>query len=356
MKIVDRYILREILGPFVVGVLTFVVLITGHILFTVVQVIVEHGVPLPNIARFLLLQVPRATVLALPISTLLACSLGLNRLASENELTALRSGGTSLLRLVMPALVLGAVASGGSLVLSEYLVPWADQEAERMLHRIVLSQRSLAFRPGKFTSTGPDLHFFVEEVDTHKDQLKGVHVFWVFARDFPILFKADQASFTAQGVRTSAARFYYLDKQGDLFWGPAQRMEVNLQDVFASLPGQIETLQNMKIGQLVAKWRQLESQYPGQGRRYMVELHWRLALAASCLVFALLAAPITLRFGQGQSLVGVMMTLLVAFGYYVIMLWLRMLGEAGALAPVLSGWLQNGIIVLVSMWALWRYR
>jgi len=102
-KLIDRYLTREILGPFGVALLTFVVLITGHILFTVVQVIVEHGVPLPNIAKFLALQVPRAVVLALPISTLLGCSLGLNRLASEQELTALRAAGTSLPRIMRPA-------------------------------------------------------------------------------------------------------------------------------------------------------------------------------------------------------------------------------------------------------------
>ena len=50
-KLLDRYITRELLGPFGVALLTFVVLVTGHILFTVVQVIVEHGVPPPNIAN-----------------------------------------------------------------------------------------------------------------------------------------------------------------------------------------------------------------------------------------------------------------------------------------------------------------
>jgi len=356
VKLVDKYLFKEILGPFAVGVLTFVVLITGHILFTVVQVIVEHGVPLPNIAKFLLLQVPQATMLALPVSTLLACSLGLNRLANENELTALRSAGSSLLRLVMPALVLGVGASVASVALSEYVVPWADQEGERMLRQIVLSQRALAFRPGKFTSTGRDLHFFVEDVDTSRDQLKGVHVFQVQARDFPIFTRAEKATFTAQGLQTSAADFYHLDKQGRLTWGPAAGVKVNLEEVFAHLPGQIQTLANMKMGQLLTKWQQIEGQHPGAGRRYMVELHWRLALAASCLVFALLAAPLTLRFSRGESLVGVMMTLVVAFVYYVIMLWLRMLGEAGSLPAALSGWLQNGAIVLISVWALWRYR
>ena len=357
LKIADKYIFRELLGPFMVGVLTFVVLITGHILFTVVQVVVEHAVPLPNILKFLSLQVPRATVLALPVSALLACSLGLNRLATENELTVLRSGGSSLARLLMPAVLIGLLASAASLGLSEYVVPWADREAESMLRRIALSQRALGFQPGKFTSTGSDLHFFVEDVDGRRDQLKGVHVFWVQLRAFPALLKADQANFTSWGLQTSPAVSYHLDQEGNLTLTQApQGVAVNLQAVFSDLPGPVEGLQNMRMGQLLAEGRRMESQYSGQGRRHLVELHWRLALAASCLVFALLAAPLTLRFSHRESLVGVTMSLVVAFAYYVIMLWLRMLGEAGTLGPAVSGWLQNGALAAVAAWGLWRYR
>lgn len=355
-KLIDRYVAREILGPFGVALLTFVVLITGHILFTVVQVIVEHGVPLPNIAKFLILQVPRAVVLALPVATLLACALGLNRLGSEGELNALRTAGASLPRIMRPALVLGALAVVASFGTSEFLVPWANHEAKQMLHEIVLSRRVLVFRPGKFTEASPKVHFFVEQVEQGGDLLKGVYFFLNQRYDFPILFKAEQAQVNSDGVKATRAKFYHLSKQGNLTWGPIQGAEVSIAGLLAGLPKQFSTIETMNFTELIQKWQAREHQFPDHGRRYAVEIHWRLALAFSCLVFALLAGAIAQHFTGSQQLAGVLLTLLVVFIYYVLMLWLRMLGESGILPPVASGWLLNTIIVLISAGALWRQR
>ena len=82
MKHLDRYVLAEILVPWVVGLATFVVMITCHMLFTVVDQIVQHGVGMPSVLKFMALQVPFALTLSLPAATLLATSLALNRLAS----------------------------------------------------------------------------------------------------------------------------------------------------------------------------------------------------------------------------------------------------------------------------------
>jgi len=355
-KLIDRYLTREILGPFGVALLTFVVLITGHILFTVVQVIVEHGVPLPNIAKFLALQIPRAVVLALPVSTLLGCSLGLNRLASERELTALRTAGISLPRIMRPALLLGLVAVVAAFLINEYAVPWANGEAKRMLHQIVLSQRTLVFRPGKFTEASPDIHFFVEQVDRGQNLLKGVYFFVNQQGDFPVLFQARQARFTPRVLQATDARFYHLDKKGNLTWATMASADVNVGSLLSGAAPQFSSTETMRFGELIEKWQQREQQQAGHGRRFAVEIHWRIALAFSCLVFALLAGAMTQYFSTSQQLAGVLITLLVVFVYYVLMLWLRMLGNAGSLPPVISGWLLNGTIVAASLLTIWRQR
>ncbi len=355
-KLLDRYVTREILGPFGVALLTFVVLITGHILFTVVQIIVEHGVPLPNIAKFLVLQVPRAVVLALPISTMLACALGLNRLGAEQELTALRVGGASLPRIIRPALQLGLATFVLAFAVSEFVVPWANHEANTMLHEIVLSQRALVFRPGKFTAAGTQAHFFVEEVERGGNLLKGVYFFFNQAHDFPVLFNAEQAQFGPHGLETASARFYHLGKDGNLTWGPMQATQVNLARLLAGPPPQFSTVETMRFTELLREWQEREQQLPGHGRRYAVEMHWRVALACSCLIFALLAGAIAQYFTTTQQLAGVLITLLAAFVYYVLMLWLRILGDSGVLSPVLSGWLLNTVIAIISLFALWRQR
>ncbi|HEY3397980.1 MAG TPA: LptF/LptG family permease [Armatimonadota bacterium] len=352
---IDRYLLREMLVPLLVGLGTFVVMITGHMLFTVVDKIVEHGVGMQSVLKFMLLQVPYATLLSLPAASLLASSLALNRLASENELTALRAGGAGFVRILRPLLVLGGAASLLALLLANSVVPWANHHAETMLAQMITKQPTLAFRPGKFTNTQTGLDFFAERVDQATNRLGNLFVFDRDAGgDTPLLFVAPQAHFSAESLITGPAIFYNLSSGGQLDWGSMESVAVNLGNL-QFLPGMAaKSAPDMSLTELARQWRTEEAKGPGMGRRFAVEAHERVALALACLVFALLALPVTLSFSRGQSLVGVLATLVVVFVYYVIMLWLRMLAESGALPVALAAWAENGVLVVAAGVLLWR--
>jgi LPS export ABC transporter permease LptF len=353
---IDRYLLREMLMPLLVGLATFVVMITGHMLFTVVDKIVEHGVGMPSVLKFVALQVPFAALLSLPASSLLASSLALNRMASENELTALRAGGAGFRRILRPVLLVGLVASLAALLLAGTVVPWASHQAETMLERMVAQRPTLAFRPGKFTNTETDLDFFAERVDQAQGLLEDLFVFQRRGKDQPLLFHADRARFTERGLTTGPATFYTLSPGGVRDWGELESLRVNLGS-FEFMPGLLaKNVSDMSFRELQAAYQQNESASPGAGRRYAVELHWRISLAFSCLAFVLLALPITLSFARGQSLLGVLATLLLVFVYYVVMLWLRMVSENGPLPPVVGAWLENAVIFMAAGVGLWRQR
>ena len=357
MKHLDRYLLAEILVPWGVGLAAFVVMITGHMLFTVVDQIVQHGVGMPSVLKFMALQVPFALTLSLPAATLLATSLALNRLASENELTAMRAAGISLTRLLAPVLGVGLLASGAALVLGQWAVPWSNHQAQMLLQGVIAQRPVLVFRPGKFTHTEAGLDFFAESVDRAQGQLGNLYVFQRSGAEAPRLLWAPSATFGDRDLRLSPGYFYQFTPGGSLTWGQT------LGGIRASMgallfsPGLMaKQTGDLSLGELLTRRAQLEAEHPGAGRPYSVELHWRIALAFSCLVFALLALPVTLSFARGQSLVGVLATLLLVFGYYVVMLWVRMATEAGPLSPLLGAWLENGVLVVVALALLVRRR
>ncbi len=342
--------------PFGVGVATFVVMITGHMLFTVVDQIVEHGVGMPSVLKFIGLQVPFATLMSLPAAALLASGLALNRLASENELTAMRAGGAGAGRLLRSVLLLGVLASLVALGLGQWVVPWANHRGEMILQRMIAQRPTLAFQPGKFTHTEVGLDFFAEEVDSREGRLHKLYVFERTPRGGLVLFQAEAAHFTGRGLQIGPAEGYAHNVRGELTQIDIQGIEINLGD-FQFTPGLVaKQAGDMSLSELLAQRKRLEQEYPGSGRRYSVELHFRISLAFSCLVFVLMALPITLSFARGESLVGVLATLLVVFAYYVIMLWLRMVAEAGLLPPLIAAWLENGAIVIASGLVLWRHR
>ncbi len=351
MRILDRYILTEALRPFVVSLLAFIVLITGHMLFRVVEVIVEHGVPLPSVLRFIALQVPYATVMALPVSVLLACSLGVNRLASDNEFAAIRAGGASYARAVLPLWLLGVLASGGSFILHERAVPWSRAQAEQLVREMVLRRQSLAFQPGKFTDTGQGIHLYVGETRPGSGELRDLLIFCAQPPDFPVLFTADRAVFHGERLSPADVRFFFVNEKGDTTCGRGGSVDIDLRQVAhaaTSAPGGTG-IAEMPLGQLIRERDERQRERPRAGRSYSVELHSRLALVASCLVFAVLAGPVTLRFARGQSLVGILATMIIVFAYYLIMIWTRTLGEAGALPPAVAAWGQNVLLVVIAL-------
>lgn len=358
MRIADRYVLSEAVGPFVVALAAFIVLITGHMLFQVVEVIVEHGVPLPSVLRFVALQVPHATVMALPVATLMGCSLAVNRLSSDHEIVAMRSGGLSFARMMAPMWALGLIASLGTLAMSEEAVPWSRAQAERLIREMVLRRQSLAFEPGRFTDTGQGLEIYVGERDTEESELLDVMIFMTQRNDYPMLFSAQRAVFRGERLYPVSPNLYFFDGQS-LTTLRSAGVEVDLRQVGAGaaggLPGRLG-MGEMTIRELTEEYETREEQAEGSGRSYALEIHSRLAMAASCLVFAALAGPVTLRFARGQSLVGVMAAMIITFGYFLVMIWTRQLGEGGALPVPVAAWAQNVVLIAAAALGLYRLR
>lgn len=356
MRILDRYLISEMVWPFVGGLLTFVVLISGHMLFLAIETMVDHHVPFGGVLRYVGYQVPGATIMALPVATLLAASLALNRLARDHELIALRSGGMSTFRIVVPALCMGLLAAGLSVWLSESVAPRAKQAAESLMRDIVLQQKALVFKPYQFLDTGRGISLFVEGTDTRRNTVAGLHVFCLRPKGSPMLLWAPQAQFGATTLQVPSPRFYTLDTNGALTWGESENIDIDLTRVGESSGLRSTGLTDLSLKDLRSRWRQALISGYGAARPYAMEYHSRLAMAFACVVFAFIAGPVTLRFGRGQSLVGVLATIMVIFIFYIVMLWMRMLGASGRLPVVVAAWGEDAALLGLATWGLWRQR
>ena len=356
MKILDRYLLAEMAWPFLGGLLTFVVLISGHMLFLAIETMVDHHVPFTGVLRYVAYQIPGALIMALPVATLLAASLALNRLARDHEIIAMRSGGMGTFRLMLPALCIGLIAAGLSGWLSESLGPRSKQASETLLRDVVLQQRALVFKPYQFLDTGRGLTLYVESTDARRDTVGGLHVFCLRPNASPMLLWAPQAQFGATTLQVPDSRFYTLDTNGALTWGESDSIDIDLTQVGTSSGLSSSGLGDLSLGELRNKWAQALAEGPENARSFAMEYHTRLAMAFACLVFALIAGPVTLRFGRGQSLVGVLATILVVFVFYVVMLWLRMLGNSGSVPVLVAAWSENLALLAIAIVAIRRQR
>lgn len=131
---VDRYIARELTLPFLFGVAAFSSIgVSVGVVFDIIRQVVEAGLPIDLAIRVLLLRLPYFVALAFPMSVLLASMMAYGRLSNDSELVALRSCGLSVYRLVVPALVLSLIVTGGMFVLNEAIVPAGNYQAKQIV-------------------------------------------------------------------------------------------------------------------------------------------------------------------------------------------------------------------------------
>ncbi|MDO8721742.1 MAG: LptF/LptG family permease, partial [Syntrophales bacterium] len=174
MKIIDRYILREISFPFFTSLIaiTFVLLI-GKIL-QLMDLMVNKGVSIVNIIRLILYLMPYFLLFTIPVSLLISILIGLGRLGSDNEITVLKGAGISLYRLFYPLAMASFAAFLITLSLSLFFVPNSNQATKNLLFAIIRQNASVGIRERIFNDNFKGLLLYANNIPSHGKFMEGV--------------------------------------------------------------------------------------------------------------------------------------------------------------------------------------
>ena len=148
LDLLDRWLLKELLGPLLFFIALFtLLLLTGGVMFELVRQMVDKNLPITIAVQVLLFSIPRWLAFSVPIGTLMASLFVFTRLSANSELTALRSLGITTVRMITAALALSIVMTLFTFVLNDVVVPRSQRFAEVTLKRSL--GRSLASETGR---------------------------------------------------------------------------------------------------------------------------------------------------------------------------------------------------------------
>jgi lipopolysaccharide export system permease protein len=173
--IIDRYVAREVMAPFAVGValLTFA-LVTGRLL-KLTEMVVNHGVTVGEVARLILYIMPAFLELTFPMAVLLGVLMGFGRMSSDQEMTAARACGVSLYRLAVPVMGVALVVYALSSYFAFSLRPWANARLHDKLYELSQTRTSAGLKEKVFNDNFPGLVVYIDEMsNTDTNSLKGV--------------------------------------------------------------------------------------------------------------------------------------------------------------------------------------
>jgi lipopolysaccharide export system permease protein len=345
VRIFDRYLTREFIGPFLFCVSGFTVVLLSGLLFQLTDLIFVNEVAVFTVGKMLLYRIPGTAVMTLPIATLFATLLAIGRLVQDNEMTVLRGSGVSFPRLIMPILILGMLVSGLTFWASEEIVPRANHEFETILRQIVFSEGVPVVEENVFFHGGDDRYFYIGEVQTKTNELKKILVYELDDRNYPSIISAKTGIFQDHTWVLFDGIYQELDEEGFVqFESRFQRMEIITEqegEIYLGNQRSVDEMSSKELAEYIERFQRGGLKV----RSLVVDYHMKLAMPVACFVFALFAAPLALL-GKGGRSFGVVMSLIILLFYYVAISVSRSLGVNEVLPPVAAAWLVNALFAI----------
>ena len=364
IKRLDRYLLGEMVLPFVGGILLIVVMLVGNTLFPLIEDIVKNGIPPLIVARLIVFNLPILIPLTLPPGVALASAWAVNRLARDSEITAIRMAGVSLRRLFLPIILVGVLASLTSFFVGDRVVPpaWREfQKTQGQLFAYALQASPTVAANKVFTFQ--DYSFHIREIrkdpsgKASKLQLFGLIIYQnpLGPDGLATLMTAQSADYNQDVWTLHQAHLITFEKTGFVATETAARtITLNLQVPLDSLAGAAaDTPDDLSMAQLGTQMAALER--TGQDTTVVAFNYYsKLALPFLCLGFALCAPPLALRFARAGAYMGIFLSIIMVWVAWNTLLLTKILGVAGKMPPALAAWSPALLFTCLGVYFLWK--
>ena len=178
MRLIERYLLKEIFPPTLLSLFIFSFLLLMNTILHLADLLIRRGVDLRHILQMMLYLTPSIVVFTIPIGVLLGIMVGLNRLVSDGEVTAILAGGISPYRFLRPIMIFALLFFLIDLWLMNYALPWGNQSFRELDFKI-LSGRIISgeVKPRVFNEDFPGKVLYISEVDEKTGLWKRVFIF-----------------------------------------------------------------------------------------------------------------------------------------------------------------------------------
>src|SRR5215469_4620920 len=174
MRLLDRYVAREVVSHAALGLLVFTFVFFVPRLVQLMELIVRHTGSAGTVALLFLCALPPVLGFTLPMAVLVGVLIGLGRLSADSEIVALHASGVSLRRLLVPIGVVALAASAGTLLTTFWLSPASLRTVRRLEARLLSSQARFSVQPRVFDERFPRFVLYVQDVEAAATRWRGV--------------------------------------------------------------------------------------------------------------------------------------------------------------------------------------
>jgi LPS export ABC transporter permease LptG/LPS export ABC transporter permease LptF len=362
-RLLSRTLFREIFVDALLGCVLFSSVLFLFLSRRLFEFVVTNPGPWRTAARLFALVLPQALPYTLPLGVLVGTLLALSRMSADGEVTAMRAAGVPGRRVTPPVLVFASLALAVTAASTLWLTPWSIREGYRLRNVLLESQLNSEVQPQFFDERFPDSIVYIRDIRPGPTSL------WrqVFIADV----RPSQERGDVPAVRLAAEAI----AQPDL---PRNQIQLTLRNTTSyqvSTDNKYDMQTSPQFDQALAAQRQREERpskqaidmdslplykaaYASPAEQTLaqrIELHQRLSLPFACIVLALVGIPLGLGSRRRGKSPAVVLTVAVAFLYYIALIGSISLAQQRTLPVEVAMWMPNigflllGIVLLARL-------
>ncbi len=373
MRIISRAIFKEVFTSAMLGTLLFVFVLFLRTIERLSTLLVKVSAPGPVVAKLFLYALPSTIPFALPLGVLVGILIGLSRMSADSEITAMRAAGISSKTVARPVLLFAFCALVCTALASLWLTPLSLHLESKVARNFAAAQLTGAIESRIFDEQFPNTVLYVGNVQT-----VGKQIIWhqVFIADVtPPNELQQQGKDRGAGPRIIVAQqaIPHADAANNRIILDMKNFRSSERDkegkvITTAAPNQVEALQAQKQEDLQVNKTVQEMDtgplYKMVYRRHnlsrddyvdaAIELHQRFALPLACVLLALVGIPLGISSRKGGKSTAFVMTVLLAFLYYLGYIALIGMAKKGSLPVPVAVWTPDAIFAIVGVFLLSR--
>ena len=357
--------MREYATNFAIVLSSFSTLFLIFTFFELIGPIFKNRTPLITVGEYLITLIPYILYNITPLCALVAVLVTFGSLSRTSELTAMKSSGISLYRIITPVLVVTILISAGLFAFDELYLPAANRRQEALLSIIKDKPAQTFLRPDRQWISGqtnkagePARIFYYQYFNAEKDAFANITV-----------FEFDPATF-ALTRRIFATSARWDGQLGNWVFDDGWQRTFSGETIASYHPFTVDTFPEIKEQPSYFKKEDLPSQEMSYNelshyiadlkqsgfdtQRLSVQLNKKIAYPLITLVMAILAIPFALSMGKRGSLTGIATAIGLAITYWVIALIFESFGNVNHLPAILAAWTPDLLFGIAGAYLLLR--
>jgi len=351
MRILDRYIAREVIRHAFLGLVIFTFVLFVPKLVRLMEIFVRHTGSGAQILTLFLCIIPSVLVFTLPMAVLIGVLLGLGRMSMDSEIIALTSLGVSRRRILIPVGLLALFGAALTLLMTLWLAPKALRTGRNTESTLITSQVSFLVQPRVFDEHFPHTVLYVNDVSASGTHWSGV-------------FLAEAGGESGSQITTAESAIVITEPELGklelhLNGGTTHEFNRDTPDRYSltsfgrsDWPIEVSNLTPTRERAISNPERSLPQLLKENGPRWRdarVEFHQRFAFPLACLAFALIAVPLGAQPRRGGRAAGSLLAIVIIASYYLILVTGVGFARQGVVPPAIGVWAADAFVALTAL-------